>query len=271
MPMKPSSYYRPQSIDEALDMLTRPDTKPLAGGTILLANGTGSAVVDLQDLDLDKQEYESGELTVGATTSLTRLSRFIAGDVMAGEADVTTGPGPMLMEAIHRAGPNTFRNAATVGGIVASRLTDSEFLASLLVLDANLNLLDPAAKKMTISDYLTQGERPKGLITGIEIPWIQGRGASERVARTPADYPIVSITIFKSDQDDARIAATGIDQRPLRVEAAEEALVAGAGIDEAAGAVRDRSSHPGDFRGDAGYRAEMAFVLTRRLLLEMGL
>jgi CO/xanthine dehydrogenase FAD-binding subunit len=271
MPKKPSSYYRPKSLEEALDLLTKTDTKPLAGGTILLANGTGSAVVDLQDLDLDKQEYESGELTVGATTSLTRLSRFIAGDVLAGEADVSIGPGSMLMDAIHRSGPNTFRNAATVGGIIASRLTDSEFLASLLVLNASLNLLDPVTKKMTVSDYLSQGERPKGLITGVEIPWTPGRGVSERVARTPADYPIVSITIFKSERGEVRIAATGIEKRPLRVTAAEEALAAGAGIEEAAGTVRDRSRHPGDFRGDAGYRAEMAYVLTRRLLLDMGL
>ena len=37
-------------------------------------------------------------------------------------------------------------------------------------------------------------------------------------------------------------------------------------ITAAADAARAAASHPGDFRGDAAYRAEMAAVLTRRVV-----
>jgi CO/xanthine dehydrogenase FAD-binding subunit len=37
-------------------------------------------------------------------------------------------------------------------------------------------------------------------------------------------------------------------------------------IAAAAEAARAATTHPGDFRGDAAYRAEMAAVLTRRVL-----
>lgn len=270
MPKKPSSYYRPKSLEEALVQLSKPDTKPLAGGTMLLANGTGSAVVDLQDLGLDQLDYSAGILTTGAMSRLTDLSRFISDVVQTGSAETSEGAGPLLVDSIHRSGPNTFRNAATVGGIVASRLADSEFLAALLVLDAEITLLDQTSRNIGISDYLAAERRPDGLITGVAIPWHNGVGASERVARTPADYPIVSVTIFKPAQGHARLAATGIDLRPVRVEEAEQAMVSGAGAEEVALAAKDRTRHPGDFRGDTRYRAEMAFVLTKRLLGEIG-
>lgn len=269
MPKKPSSYHRPGSLEEALEYLSKPDTKPLAGGTILLANGTTSVVVDLQDLGLDQLEFNSGILTAGSMTKLTDLSRFITDAVQIESAEPLDGPGPILAEAIHRSGPNTYRNAATVGGMVASRLADSEFLSSLLVLDAEIKLLNQARRNIRMSDYLSATHRPDGLIMEVAIPWRSGIGASVRVARTPADYPIVSVTIFKPDQGDPRLAATGIDHRPVRLEKAEQALISGSAAGQVAMAAKNRARHPGDFRGDSKYRAEMAFVLTKRLLGEI--
>ena len=96
-----------------------------------------------------------------------------------------------------------------------------------------------------------------------------GRGTAERVARTPADYPIVSVTLWQPHDGAPRLAATGIAARPLRLTAAEAALRSGrdeVAIAAAAEAARAATTHPGDFRGDAAYRAEMAAVLTRRVL-----
>jgi carbon-monoxide dehydrogenase medium subunit len=203
-------------------------------------------------------------------TRLTDLSRYISDIVQTESAEISEGARPLLLDSIHRSGPNTFRNAATVGGIIASRIADSEFLATLLVLDAAITLLDQTGRDIGIWDYLAATLRPDGLISEVTIPWHSGIGASDRVARTPADYPIVSVTIFKPAQGHARLAITGIDLRPVRVEEAEQALVSGAGAEEVAQAAKDRTRHPGDFRGDTGYRAEMAFVLTKRLLSQIG-
>jgi CO/xanthine dehydrogenase FAD-binding subunit len=40
-------------------------------------------------------------------------------------------------------------------------------------------------------------------------------------------------------------------------------------IEQAGAVARDSSVHPGDFRGDAAYRAEMAAVLVRRVLRQL--
>ena len=66
-----------------------------------------------------------------------------------------------------------------------------------------------------------------------------------------------------------RLAVTGIGPRPARLTTAESLVAAGQdedAITAAADAARAAASHPGDFRGDAAYRAEMAAVLTRRVV-----
>ena len=255
MPQRPTNYSRPKSLDEALHLLSQPDTVPLGGGTKLLAGDVASAVVDLQDLGLSQIDWTDGKLRVGATTTLTDFAASLA----------EGGPSDLLQKAIHRAGPNTYRNAATLGGTIASRLPDSELLAALLVLDTTVNL---QGTEISLADYLAAEERPAGLITAVTIPWTDGQGRSERVARTPADYPIVSVTMWQPADGRPHLAATGLGERPFRITEAESILAGGlndTNIESAAQAARSACQHPGDFRGDAHYRAEMAAVLTKRV------
>jgi carbon-monoxide dehydrogenase medium subunit len=201
---------------------------------------------------------------------LTDLGDFLSKGDDSDSSGERSSISSLLVNAIHLSGPNTYRNAATFGGIVASRLSDSELLAALLVLDTELMVYAPEQISINIVDYLASEHRPNGLIAQLKIPWHVGTSRSERVARTPADYPIVSVTYFRTDDGDSRLAATGIDHSPIRLEAAEEALNSGANIDVVAQAAKDRARHPGDFRGTSQYRAQMAFVLTRRVLSSSG-
>jgi len=267
MPTKPAAYHRPRSLDEALRLLRQPNTVPLAGGTHLLATETGvaAAVVDLQDAGLDTLSWaDDGHiLRAGAMTRLAGLAAFLA------PLSEHEGGAALLGEAIHRAGPNTYRSAATVGGVVAARLPDSELLAALLAMDATVSLRLPAAETITLAAWLGEDDQPPGLIVELDIYWPQGRGRIERVARTPADSPIVSVVLWQPDGGAPRLAATGISPRPVRLGTAEAALQGGvneATIEAAGEAARAAGTHPGDFRGDAAYRADMAAILTRRVL-----
>ncbi|HEX6385779.1 MAG TPA: FAD binding domain-containing protein [Anaerolineae bacterium] len=270
MAKRPGVYYRPQSLDEALRLLAQADVVPLAGGTRLLAGETGKAlagVVDLQDLGLNQikwqREVTLPRLHLGAMTRLADLASFLD------QPEAAAGPTWLLQTAIQRAGPNTYRNAATAGGIIASRLPDSELLAALLLLEATLTLRTPEETTMSLIDYLDAGERPPGLITDVTIPWTEGEGSSHRVARTPADTPIVAIMCWQPAGSAPRLAATGLGERPFRLTEAEAILAAGitdTTVEQAAAAAQAANRHPGDFRGDDAYRAKMAAVLTRRVL-----
>lgn len=270
MPQKPSSYYRPESLDEALALLAQPGSTPLGGGTKLLASETGlpgTAVIDLQALGIGQAQLvtaaETQTLALGATLTLTKLSQFLAEELP--KSEVTS----LLQTAIRQAGPNTYRNAATLGGTIASRLPDSELLAALLVLEATVTLHSASSQNtIPLGNYLADAERPSGLITTITIPILSGRGASHRVARTPVDYPIVSITGWRLADGTIRLAATGLGERPFRLSRAEQAAQE-VEIEQAASAASAANAHPGDFRGNAGYRSEMAAVLTRRTLKQL--
>jgi CO/xanthine dehydrogenase FAD-binding subunit len=262
--MRPSNYHRPKTVEEALKLLAQPDTVPLGGGTKLLAADlTAHAVVDLQALGLDQVHIDHNKLHLGAMVRLVDWAAYLAADAGSGS------PAELLQKAIHQAGPNTYRNAATVGGTTAARLPDSELLAAMLVLEAELLLHKPHPETISLADYLAAEERPDGLITEVRLAWESGQGSSERVARTPADYPIVSVTKWQPDGRPPRLAATGIDSRPVRLTQSEARLTeaqTAETVESAARAAAEQCRHPGDFRGDTAYRAEMAAVLTRRLL-----
>jgi carbon-monoxide dehydrogenase medium subunit len=224
------------------------------------------AVVDLQDLGLNQIESAGDHLQIGAMVTLARLSEYLEKE--KGTATTT----PFLRKAIQQAGPNTYRNAATLGGVIASRLPDSELLAAMLVLDAVLTLQTPEVVRTNLAAYLRAEDRPQGLISEIIVPWADGQGTSERVARTPADYPIVSLTSWQPRGKTPRVAATGLGPRPSRLNTVEAQLAVELDetvIDNAAVTAGRANTHPGDFRGDAAYRAEMASVLTRRVLSEL--
>ena len=179
---------------------------------------------------------------------LDSMDQFLATELGTASAAL------LLRKAIGQAGPNTYRNAATLGGICASRLSDSELLSALLVMEAVLVYREQAAGVIGLAEYLADDEPVKGLITEIVIPWSDGQGASERVARTPKDYPIVSITAWEPVSQSIRLAGTGLGERPKRLLAAEVELQGvknEAAVAAAAAAASAANEHPGDFRGDA--------------------
>lgn len=262
MPKQPRAYYRPESIPAALELLAQPDTCLLGGGTKLLATeeGLASAVIDLQAAGLHSIELTETHLKLGAMARLTEVDTFLAQEAAA-ENWAT-----FLQEAIRLAGPNTYRQAATMGGTTASRLAESELLAALLVLDASLTLWQPEMILYSLQDYLS-GEL-SGLISALSFPIEAGKGRQQRVARTPKDTPIVSVCAWQPENGPLRLAATGIAAYPLRLTAAEAALADGLSapaIQQAAAKAKAACRHPGDFRGDAAYRAEMTAVLCRRV------
>lgn len=268
MPKSPENYYRPEQLEEALSLLAQPDVVALGGGTKLLTSEAGlpvHGVVDLQALGLNQIRLEGNMLHIGATAKLTEVADFLQAEM------ATAVSATLLQKAIKQAGPNTYRNAATLGGTIAAAPPDSELLAALLVLDAAITLQNPEVTVLPLTGFLAAAQ-PQGLITAVSIQITEGKAASNRVARTPADYPIVSIIAFQPAGEAPRLAATGIAERPLRLSSAEAELAGGlteTAIATAAQAAQKSCIHPGDFRGDTAYRAEMAAVLTRRTLHEL--
>jgi xanthine dehydrogenase YagS FAD-binding subunit len=114
--MKKVSIYKPTSIDEAMQMLTKhgQEAGVYAGGTDLLIRlknrltQAPSYLVDIkkiQNLRYIKEDAE-GNVLIGATTKLSEMA----------ESDLLKKRYPMLVEAIHFISSPELRNASTLGG-----------------------------------------------------------------------------------------------------------------------------------------------------------
>jgi CO/xanthine dehydrogenase FAD-binding subunit len=166
-----TQYHRPKALDEALTLLSRPNTFPLGGGTLLSHSRTDSVeVVDLQALALNSIKRSGNNLEIGATATLQQLLE----DANCLDA---------LKPALKLEAPLNIRDAATVAGTIVACDGRSTFVTSLLALDAKLTILNPKSEIVNLGDFIPL--RPRGLITAITIP-LNIKFAFDYVARTPA-------------------------------------------------------------------------------------
>jgi CO/xanthine dehydrogenase FAD-binding subunit len=238
-----SQYHRPKSIDEALQLLSRPDVKTtlLAGGVSLLVSSDYDIdqVVDLQGIGLDQIESAQGKIMIGA---MVRLQRIVDNKEV-----------PLLIREMTRfEGPNTIRHAGTLGGVVINADWESELFAALLVHEAKVRIRTQDGKEVVPLENFDKIVLGDGIVTGVIIKE-NGRTAHERVARTPADKPIVAAVGRKDDSGNIRLALCGVADRPIL--SSKDRIA--------------RLSPPGDFRGSSDYRQQISEVLVERVLNQL--
>lgn len=239
------AYHRPQTLDEALALLTRSGiaARILAGGTRVTTISAVDPfeVVDLQALSLDGITVDGDAVVLGA---MRRLQ-----DVVDSEL-VPAG----LCELALREGPNTLRNAATIGGIIASADSESELLAGLLVHNAVISVATSAGvNDMPLADVLTDRGALRGaVITEVRVA-TGGVTAAARTGRTPADRSIVAAVARLAPDGQTSVAVTGVAATPVLID--PDRL--------------DTLEPPGDFRGSPEYRRALAAVLVPRAVAQV--
>lgn len=254
-----SQYVRPRSLDEAQERLAEPTSQPLAGGTHLLTQTTPptepTTLVDLQALPFNEIETDQGLLTIGAMVTLQALVEKASG---------------LLAEAARREAPRQVRQMATIGGTIAAAQPESELVTALLVLEARLRLA--GGGELSLAEWTPEEQR---LITHVLVPEATSGTGSARVARTPADRPIVLVWALVERMGDGvstlRLAASGVGDRPVRLFEVEETLsgkTADEVLEQVASVVEWSIEPRSDFRGSAEYRRSMTALLARRALEE---
>ena len=112
-------------------------------------------------------------LRAGATVTLSQITEHELGGALADG---------LLRRAAAGEGPLNLRNAATIGGVVASAEYDSEFYAALLALNAGVVLHDSKQEHMVQLEDL---QSVAGLITAILIPAASAPVAAWRASHAP--------------------------------------------------------------------------------------
>lgn len=240
-----STYHRPQTLDEALTLLTQPNTVPLGGGTLLSkATADSVAVVDLQSLGLDSLRVNGNDLTIGATCTLQSL------------LESETCPSS-LKTALKLEAPLNIRNTATVAGTLVASDGRSPFVTMLLAMDTKIEILiNRESTIVNCGEFLLT--RPSGLITSIIIP-LNTKTAFEFVSKTPADKPIICAAVAQWNSGRTRLTLGGYSKTPLLAMDGTEAD----GIQEAAANAYHEAE---DEWASAEYRIDVAAVLAKRAL-----
>lgn len=248
------TYHRPQTLDQALTLITRshPKTLPLGGGTFLSHKGSETVeVVDLQALGLNQIKKSGNNLEVGATTTLQQLLES-----------------PQCLEAMQIAlkleAPLNLRNTGTVAGTLVVADGRSTFTTVLLALDTRC-IIQPNDQELHVGDLLPlrESQLSRKLITGFVLP-VNVRIAFDYVSRTPADKPIVCVALCQWPSGRTRLAVGGYGRSSLLAMDGTESDGLGA-------AARNAFAQAGDEWASADYRQDVAATLANRCLAKIDL
>jgi carbon-monoxide dehydrogenase medium subunit len=271
-------YVAPLTLPEAVDAVSAPEAKVLAGGQSLvpLLNfrlAQPSVLVDLRRLPgLDRIERANGSVVLGAMVRQRD----------AQESAVLAQACPLAVEAIAQIGHPQIRSRGTVGGAIAHADPAAELPAVLLALDGRVRVVGRGGERIIAAadlfvGMLTTTIAADEILVDVELPAAPARSgaACVEIARRAGDYAICgAATQVGADGDgtvvDARVALFGVADRPVRARTVERALVGtradAAAVGEAASTAGDDLSPPGDLHGGPEYRRHLACVVVRRAL-----
>lgn len=276
----PFTYHRPESLDEALDLLaTLEDAKVLAGGQSLLP---------VMALRLGRPEHVIDISRISALSNIAAGPDGLSIGAMVRHAEAEHSPivaerAPLVAAALPHVGHRAIRNRGTVVGSIAHADAAAEMPAVCLVAEATMRIAStrgtrevPAAE--FFQGYFTTALEHDELLTEVHFPaWPStASGTVVEISRRHGDYAMCGlacgIDVRNGSIERAGLAFFGVSSLPVRVPEAEAALVGQApsatAFAQAASIVSATLEPDTDLHATAEYRKHIAGVLTRRGLAE---
>jgi aerobic carbon-monoxide dehydrogenase medium subunit len=280
MKMPPFAYHRPDTIAEAISLLSEygGDAKILAGGQSLLPVmalrlGQPDHLIDISRIhELDVLEMADGKLRVGATVTHARVEDhwLVASEV------------PLVAAAMPWIGHRAIRNRGTVCGSLAHADPAAELPAVALALDATFVVRSIRGERLIAAHdffqgFLTTVLNPDEVLCEVRFPstspWAMC--AVNEVARRHGDYALVGLAAIVEQSgagtvEHASLSYFAVGSTPIRAQAAEAVLrgriLDAATIAEAVRAVRAELDPPADNHASSAYRRHVSGVVLERTL-----
>ena len=276
----PVVYHRPESLDEALDVLREhgDEAKPLAGGQSLvpllnLRMARPAALIDLNRLDgLDRIDEANGAIRAGA---VVRQAAFEASPLVPPRL-------PLVSECLPFVGHVVTRNRGTVGGSIAHADASAELPLALVALGGSVVAASRQGRRTIHADeffvtHFTTALRPDELL--VETVWPAARPGSgyafEELAQRAGDYALsMAASVLEIDDGrvrHARVAVASVTERPT-VLAEASALLTGRAVDaeaaRAAGSAAAAAIEPsGSLHASGDYLRHLTALLVERAVL----
>ncbi len=270
-------YHRPETLDDALALLSRGDLQVAAGCTDLFPATDRPAlqgpILDITGISsLRGISQSAGSVRIGATTTWTDLIH----------ADLPPAF-DMLKEAAREVGSIQIQNAGTIAGNLCNASPAADGVPCLLALDAEVELTSQSGKRQIPLSAFVTGTRqtalaPGELVTCLTIPETSALGRSRFRKLGARKYLVISIAMVavRLVEDQGRIAKAAIavgscSAVAARLPGLEVALIGQPVTSDLAAIVEAVEVAPhiapiSDIRADAAYRQTAAVHLIRRAL-----
>lgn len=279
--MKPAafSYFRPASIEEALEQLARfgEDAKVLAGGQSLgpmmnMRLATPAQLIDLNDLTELAYVRDAGDwIEIGALTRHYQLA----------ESLLIRRHCPLLAQAAQTIGHYAIRQRGTLGGSLAHADPAAQLPLVAVTLEARLNIVGPRSQRWVRApeffvSAMTTALEANELILSVQFPKAAAREASSfrMFNRRHGDYAMVAVAATLGlDGDKAstlRLGLSGVAPVPRAFLDLAQAFCGRVPderwVGQVAATVRQSVVPEGDSRIPALYREELAESLVTAAL-----
>ncbi len=256
-------YTKASSLDEALTAIAG-GARPLAGGMSLvpmmrLRLAAPESIVDLNGVAELVGVCEDGdELAIGAMTT----HRAVAADPLI------NGHCHVVAEAANGVGSLVIRNRGTIGGSLGHADPHGDLPAAILAAGGSVIVRSTAGERRIdvgdlITSYLTTSLAEDELITQIRLPKSAAKSAYAKFHRRAIDWSIVGVGVCIGP-DGTRVAVTGVGDRPQRATGFEDAINAGASLDDAVARAGEGIDPSDDLDGSAEYKRHLVGVLARQ-------
>lgn len=274
----PFKYHDPRSISELFALLGKlENVRLLAGGQSLMPMLNMRFVVPDHVIDINRVPMLSGVkesaagLEIGAMTRQWALER----------EPLINAAAPIMVDALSHVGHIQTRSRGTIGGSLCHLDPAAELPGIAALYDATLTAAGPrGVRDISMKDwvvgYMTPALEPDEALVKVTLSvWKErhGHGFAE-FARRHGDYAIVAAAALLALDDSgivarAAISLVGVDIQPVRLHAAEKALVGQVADAKTIAAVAETARTlecMSDAHVAGEYRQRLAVVMTKRAL-----
>lgn len=271
-------YYRPQSLNDAVDYLnSNSDTRIFAGGTDLMVLMRRNMldfkhVLDIKQIpDLQEITYHPEQgLFIGAAVTVNQVA----------ESDIVKEKFTALAEAADSVASYQLRNRATLVGNICNASPGADLSSPLLVFDAQVNIVSSEGERVIpLKDFFLGVKKinlkSNEIVTGISVPDIFDNKSTylKQTRLKGHDLGIVGVSTRITKDNKVCIALSAVAPTPIRLFELEKELENKELNKETAlwleKEVRKYINPISDTRSSADYRKHVSGVLAKNGLLKL--
>ena len=253
-------YFKPDSIEEAADILSDSDeNKVISGGMTLLPTlkqrlAQVENLIGLENCGLNNITHKKGLLCIGAMATHDEVSK----------SEIIKAENPALAELASHIGDRQVRNRGTIGGSLANNDPSACYPAAILALAGIIHTTkrDIKAKEFFVDLFETALEEDE-IITSISLPCPK-KAAYEKFPNPASRYAMVGVFVAKFESE-VRVCVTGAGEGGVfRCSEIEEALSNRFSPESLFDVFISTEDMISDIHAEADYRAHLTVEMAKR-------